>query len=168
MTRRPALAGLAVLALTFATTAGCARHSESHRAGPSAASAATGHAAVGALTITGGYIPQPASPDVAAAYLTIANSGAVPDTVVKIVTDVTGSVMAMTETARGGVGSMTDLAAVTVPAHGRVALTPGHAHLMLDKPTTRLRAGQHVSLTITFARAGSVTLTLPVVPLAGP
>ena len=72
-------------------------------------STAGARAAVGELTITGGYIPQPASPDVAAAYLTVTNHGSRPDTITKVVTDVTSRVMPMTETNRGGVGSMTNL-----------------------------------------------------------
>jgi len=133
---------------------------------PSAPGAAT--ARIGELTISGGYIPQPASPDVAAAYFTVANAGATPDTLAKVTTNVATTVKAMSETDHGATGSMTGLGRVTVPAHGSFRFTQGHAHLMLENPTRTLRQGDRVVMTITFARAGSVTLTLPVVGLTGP
>jgi copper(I)-binding protein len=166
--RRRALSGLAVLATV--SLAGCGGPvSRPQRASSTTViSAATGHASIGALTITGGYIPQPASPDVAAAYLTITNAGGTADTVTKVSTNVTEAVMAMNETTQGGVGTMTGLGAVSIPAHGSISLTPGRAHLMLENPTSRLRVGQQVSVTITFAHAGTITLAVPVVPLTGP
>ena len=128
----------------------------------------TAHATVGDLVLTGGYIPQPASPDVAAAYLRISNNGSVADSITKVTTSVTSDVMAMTEVDTGGVGTMTDLSAVPIPAHGSVNLTPGFAHLMLENPTSPLKQGETVSVTITFAHAGTVTMMFPVVPLTGP
>jgi copper(I)-binding protein len=127
----------------------------------------TAQATIGDLTITGGYIPQPASTDVAAAYLTVANRGTVADTITKVTTSVTLDVRAMTEATSGGIGTMTEFS-VTVPAHGSISLAPGHAHLMLQKPTRLLRDGDKVSMTITFSHAGTITLTLPVVPITGP
>ena len=129
------------------------------------AQGATGH--VGKLTITGSYVPQPASTDVAAAYLTIANTGSTSDTLVKVVSSVTSNVMAMTETSSGTTGSMTDLGRVTVPAHGTASFTPGHAHLMLQKPQRQLKQGERITLTLTFAKAGTVTLDVPVASITG-
>ena len=159
------------MALAVATVAGCSSSHHTAAASSSSASlapAGTAHASIGDLTLTGGYIPQPASPDVAAAYVTVANSGGVADTVTKVTTSVTTDVMAMTETNSGSVGTMTDLSSVVIPAHGSVSLTPGHAHLMLENPTRTLKQGDTVSMTITFAKAGTVTLSMPVVPLTGP
>ena len=68
-----------------------------------------GAAAVGDLRLSGGYIPEPASPDVAAAYLTITDTGSRSDRVTRLTTDVTGSVMAMQENVDGAAGTMTDL-----------------------------------------------------------
>jgi copper(I)-binding protein len=164
-------AAISAVALACATIAGCSSSHHSTAAtstSTSSAPAGTAHASIGNLTLTGGYIPQPASPDVAAAYVTVANSGAVADTIVKVTTSVTADVMAMTETNAGGVGTMTDLSSVTIPAHGSVSLTPGHSHLMLENPTRQLKQGETVSMTITFATAGTVTLSMPVVPLTGP
>lgn len=128
----------------------------------------TAMAQLGELTITGGYIPQPASPDVAAVYLTVTDAGGAADRVTRVVSDVTTEVVPMTETDRGGTGSMTALSTVVIPAHGSFHFTPGHAHLMLEHPTRTLRQGDRVRLTITFAHAGTVTVTVPVVPTTGP
>jgi copper(I)-binding protein len=159
------------LALTVAAVAGCSSSQHTAAASSSVANPAppeTAHASIGDLRLTGGYIPQPASPDVAAAYVTVDNRGAVADTVTRVTTSVTTDVMAMTETNSGSVGTMTDLSSVVIPAHGSVSLTPGHAHLMLENPTRPLKLGDTVSMTITFAKAGTVTLAMPVVPLTGP
>lgn len=168
---RRALSGLAIVLLLSIGVVSCGSHDGGTTRRSSTVAAvpvATGHASIGALTITGGYIPQPASPEVAAAYLTIANAGGTADTITRITTNVTKAVMAMNETDGNGVGTMTNLRAVRIPAHGSVSLAPGHAHLMLENPTSRLRLGEHVSIAITFAHAGTVTLTVPVVPLTGP
>ncbi len=125
---------------------------------------ALANATVGSLVITGGYIPAPASPDVAAAYLTITNNGDTADQLTKVITSVTSTVMAMNETDNGSVGSMTDLADVTVPAHGSTQFVPNHAHLMLENPK-QLKAGDRVSMTLTFTPGGTVNITLPVLPL---
>jgi copper(I)-binding protein len=162
-------AAIGLVALTVAAVAGCS--SSNHTAAASSASSApagTAHASIGELTLTGGYIPQPASPDVAAAYVTVANSGAVADRITRVTTSVTMDVMAMTETNSGSVGTMTDLSSVVIPAHGSVSLTPGHAHLMLENPTRPLKQGDMVSMAVTFAKAGTVSLAMPVVPLTGP
>lgn len=167
---RLTLAGLAIVtAIGSATVTGCStsthRHISPSGSAASAVSVGSARATLGPLTISGGYIPQPASPDVAAAYLTITNTGAAPDVITKITTNVTSSVTAMTETTGNGVGSMTELRSVTVPAHGQVTFTPGHAHLMLANPTQPLRPGQQVRVTITFRHLGPVVVALPVVPL---
>ena len=174
--RRPQIAAVIALVIAGVTVVGCSSDHESNASVSAATSAGaaepgsngTAHASVGDLDLTGGYIPQPASPDVAAAYLRVANKGSVDDSITKVVTSVTADVMAMTEVNSGGVGTMTDLSAVTIPAHGSVNLTPGFAHLMLENPTRTLKQGDTVSVTITFAHAGTVTMTFPVVPLTGP
>lgn len=168
----PATAIVAVGVLTAAVLASCS--SSGHSGGnarqsmPSTSLSSPGPAlastALGALIITGGYVPQPASPDVAAAYLTITNNGATADRLVKVTSSVTSTVMPMNENDSNGVGSMTDLTSITIPAHGSMQFTPDHAHFMLEKPKP-LEAGDEVTLTLTFAHAGTVDVTLPVVPL---
>jgi copper(I)-binding protein len=122
-------------------------------------------AAVGDLTIGDGFVREPASPSVAAAYLTIVNDGDSPDRLVSVTSDAAGAVMPMTEVTEDGVGTMTGLDEVVVPADGAFAFSPQAAHLMLDPLTTVPAAGDTVALTLTFDRAGTVDVVLPVEPI---
>ena len=119
-------------------------------------------AIVGDLTLGDGYVREPASPSVAAAYLTIVNGGDAEDRLVSVTSDVADMVMPMTEVSQGSVGTMTGLDEVVVPAGGAVRFQRGTAHLMLDPLTTVPAVGDTVTLTLTFERAGVVDVVLPV------
>jgi copper(I)-binding protein len=163
----PALAAavlLPVLAACGRGTSGVTRPA----AAASATAGATGvNGRVGALQIRAARIPAPASPDVAAAYLTIVNTGSSPDALVAASTPAAASVsLHSTTQSAGGVEQMVPLASVPIPAHGTVTMAVGREHLMLA-PTEALRAGDTVALTLVFRRAGTVRVQVPVVPLAG-
>ncbi|HEV7186658.1 MAG TPA: copper chaperone PCu(A)C [Blastococcus sp.] len=150
--------------------AGCGdgRAPTAHAAGAAGATSTTAHhvqGRVGTLLIEDGYVPEAASPDVAAAYLTIVNTGGTPARLTAVTSDAAGTVMPMTENTSGGVGSMAPLPDVVVPAHGSFRFRPGAAHLMLEQPHPAPRAGGTVTLILTFAPAGAVTVSLPVTPI---
>jgi len=126
---------------------------------------ATASATVGALRVTGGYLPQPASPSVAAAYFTVTNGGSVPDALVSASSDVSSEVGLHDTVSHGSTASMVAISALTVPAHGDAVLTPGGRHLMLMNPTRTLVVGDHVTLHLRFRNAGTVDLRVPVVSL---
>lgn len=48
---------------------------------------------------------------------------------------------------------------------GIVRLAPGHGHAMLGSPTANLVPGQTVTLVLTFAGAGELTVQAPVIAL---
>lgn len=124
----------------------------------------TGHAGpakISDLRVTGAYVPQPASPDVAAAYFTVTNSGDVPAVLTGVHTDV--SDMSMMHENTGTTMSMLDT--VTVPAHGTFAFSPGRYHIMIESPVRALKQGDHVMLTLSFAKVGQVAVTAPVMPV---
>ncbi len=120
MTRKSRVSGLAATAIVSVATLSACSSSGSPTSGTPAASSPPGTASVhiGELKVTGGYIPKPASPDVAAAYFTVTNSGSKSDSLTKVSSNVTSTVMAMAESHAGGTGSMTDLTRVLIPAHG--------------------------------------------------
>lgn len=120
---------------------------------------------VGSLVIEDGHVPEAASPDVAAAYLTILDTGGTASRLTAVTSPVASSVMPMTEHTAGGVGSMAALQDVVVPAHGSFRFRPGAAHLMLERPHPVPAPGGTVSLTLHFAPGGTVTVSLPVTPL---
>jgi len=118
-------------------------------------------AQVGSLEIIHPFLPNPPSPSVAAIYLTVRNTGSTPDELVTASTPLTSQAMLMTENG----DSMAALTDLVIPAHGEASLTPGKDHLMLENPATTFKVGQQVSVTLRFAKAGQVTLEVPVVPL---
>ncbi|MFG1827504.1 copper chaperone PCu(A)C [Microbispora bryophytorum] len=124
----------------------------------------TGHAGpmkISDLRVTGAYVPQPASPDVAAAYFTVTNSGNVPAVLTGVHTDVSDMSMMHENTGT----TMTMLHSVTVPAHGTVAFSPGRYHIMIESPARALKQGDHVTLMLSFAKLGQITVTAPVMPM---
>lgn len=125
-----------------------------------------GSAAAGSIQITGAYLPQPASPDVAAAYFTVADSGDQADVLLSATSSPAAQAALMTESTSGGAESMTALAGgLPIPAHGRVTLGPDGYHLMLTDPATPLKQGGTVTLVLRFEHAGAVTLEVPVTSL---
>lgn len=158
--------------LLLAGCAGAAHTGSGARSAGRSRARAVGSAAApvhaGSLVIVDGYIPKPASPDVAAAYLRITNNGARPARLISVTSGAAKMVVPMTESDHGTAGSMTDLPNVVIAPHRTFVFRPGHAHLMLENPTRRLRQGDHVRLVLRFARAGRVPITIPVVPITGP
>ena len=135
---------------------------------PAAAAPAGGGTGVGDLTVTGAYIRQPASPDVAAAYLTVRNDG---DEADRLSSGYCGA--ARTTTVHGDQAAMepgetAPQTPVAVPPNSVVTLSPGKGHIMLDGLTGTLRAGDTVSLLLRFDRAGQVLVEVPVIALGAP
>jgi copper(I)-binding protein len=127
--------------------------------------AAVAGSTVGDLTITGVYIRQPASPDVAAAYLSIRNAGADEDS---LRSAYSGAARETTLHGQPGVvepGAHADSGPVPIPANGSVTLAPGRGHIMLEGLTGPLRPGDEVSLLLRFAGAGQVLVEAPVIAI---
>jgi periplasmic copper chaperone A len=118
---------------------------------------------IGALTVVNAFLPQPPSPAVAAIYLTVKNAGDRPDALVGVSSAAAQTSMLMTENANGTMGM---LRALEIPAHSQASLVPGRDHLMLEQPRTTLQVGQHVLVTLHFRRAGTLAVSVPVVPLS--
>jgi periplasmic copper chaperone A len=118
---------------------------------------------IGSLQVLDAFLPAPASPSVAAIYLTVKNSGPRPDALVGVESTVANSTMLMTESPNGSMGALMQL---RIPAHGEASLVPGRDHVMLEQPSHELSLGQHVLVTLHFRRAGYLTISVPVVPLS--
>ncbi|MGF7235469.1 MAG: copper chaperone PCu(A)C, partial [Frankia sp.] len=145
-----------------------ARASSAAGDGMPAAIPGTGRADLGDLHIRGAYIPQEASPDVAAAYFSVTNDGSVADQLVAVTTPAAPTVGIHTTVTSGGTETMEQLRSLAVPAGGTALLSVGGRHLMLMNPVHLLREGERVAMTMRFARAGTVTMTVPVVGFTGP
>jgi len=148
--------------------AGCGTSGTAPAAAPAGASAATGNAATGAIRVADAYIPQQASPDVAAAYLDITNTGDTTDALTTVTSSAAPTVSMHDNITAGGGQAMVLVGPLAVPAHSSARFTVGHRHLMLMNPPHLLRQGQTVLLSLHFARAGELTVAVPVVGFTAP
>jgi copper(I)-binding protein len=97
-----------------------------------------------------------------AAYFTIVNSGASDDRLIAASSPIAEKSELHTTIDDNGVMKMRPLAAVAVKAGERVELKPGGMHLMLTGLKAPLKVGQRFPLTLTFEKAGPVTVTVGV------
>lgn len=152
--------------LVLATATACAA-SHPIETSPPTTTGPRGSASVGDIKITDAYIPQPASPDVAAAYFTVTDVGSSGDVLLSATSQPSSQASLMQEAASGAnAGTMTDITGgLSIPAHGAVELGPGGYHLMLTNPASTLLAGDTVTLSLRFRTTGTVTLKVPVTSL---
>lgn len=93
-------------------------------------------------------------------YFTVENTGSIPDTLLGASSTSSGSV-------RFHGAAMADLSLVPIPAGATLSLRPGGLHLMLEPPLDRdYQRGDSLSVTLRFARAGTLTLHVPVIAYA--
>lgn len=114
----------------------------------------------GDLTITDVWSRASAA-KTAGVFLTIRNAGDA-DRLVSAETKAAAVAQLHATTRSGDVVRMRKIDGVDVPAHGRVALKPGGTHVMLVGLQGPLREGTSFPLTLTFAKAGAVVVTVSV------
>ncbi len=152
---RPVIWWIAAIVVTVAGVAGLARG-----AAPQSVAAGGGTTGSPPIVVTGAYVRQPASPDVAAAYFTVYNTTAVADTLVSAASGAGEESVLHAETD----GSMTENPnGFVIPAHGTVVFKPTTGHLMIEKLVGTLTPGQFVDISLTFANAGQVVVSAPVI-----
>jgi copper(I)-binding protein len=101
-----------------------------------------------------------------AAFMTIANTGGDNDKLVSASTSVANKAEVHQTKMEDGVMKMRMLmGGLTIPAGGKVELKPMGLHVMMMGLTKKLVEGETLTLTLTFEKAGSVEI---VVPIAGP
>ena len=124
------------------------------------AAAGSDSAASDPIVVSGAYIREPATPDVAAAYFTVYHTTAADDTLTKVSTGAGADAELHAD------GSMTVTpGGLRMPAHSSVTLSPGKGHVMIEHLLGTLRPGQYVNLQLTFANAGPVNVSAPVIAL---
>lgn len=90
-------------------------------------------------------------------FVTIINAGAA-DRLIGIASPVAGKAELHETMSDNGVMKMRGVASLPVPANGKVALQPGGYHVMLIGLTQPLVVGQSVPVTLTFEKAGAITV----------
>jgi copper(I)-binding protein len=98
----------------------------------------------------------------AAGYFTLNNSGNTPVQLIGAASPACGMLMLHQSQEVNGVEKMRPVKKVAVPAHGSVAFTPGHYHLMCMKPAATMARGKNVPVTLKFGDGTSLTADFPV------
>ncbi len=122
---------------------------------------------VGDLEITNAWArATPPGAHTAAAYLTVKNTGAAADTLTAVETQAAGMVMLHKMEMDNGVMKMRVVDGGIAIAPGKtVTLAPDGLHIMLMDMTDPLKAGSTLEVKLTFAKAGTATVTMPVLPV---
>jgi copper(I)-binding protein len=97
----------------------------------------------------------PGAPN-SAAYMVVYNASAHDDQLLSVSCPCAGQASLHVSHMVKGVMHMQAAGAVTIPAHGRVAFTPGGLHVMLTDLKSPLTDGQSQTLSLHFAHAGRI------------
>lgn len=119
---------------------------------------------LGDLEITGAFTRAtlPNAP-VAGGYLTISNTGTADDRLVSASTPAAGMSQIHEMKMEGDVMKMNELPeGLVIPAGGSVSLAPGGYHLMFMDLAGPLVEGGSITVTLTFEKAGTVDVEIPV------
>lgn len=122
---------------------------------------------IGSLSINGAWSRETApGQSVGGAFMTISNGGRNDDRLLSGASPVAAEVQLHTMTMDGGVMRMRQVqGGLEVPAHGMLELKPGALHIMFIGLKHPLRKGERVPLTLSFQRAGRVTVQVVVQPI---
>ena len=105
----------------------------------------------------------PKGASVAGGYATIVNHGSAPDRLVGASLPIAPDGQIHEMSMSNGIMHMARLADGLALAPGAtVELTPSHYHLMFEKPSAQLKAGQKLVGSLTFAKAGKIGVTFAV------
>jgi copper(I)-binding protein len=159
---RPPLSMLAAAVVVLAGLLGLVRGALPQSAASTAAPASTSPG----IVVGGAYVRQPANGINAAAYFIVYNTTDAPDQLVTVQSGAGAQTTLHLETGSGGM--QLDSAGLTIPAHGSAALSPGKGHAMIENLYGPVKAGQTVNLELTFAKAGEILVTAPVIGVTAP
>ena len=97
-----------------------------------------------------------------AAYMTLKSAEASADRLTSASTPAAERAELHTHVMEGDVMRMREVDSIEIPAGGTVELKPGGLHIMLIGLKAPLKEGESFPLTLSFAKAGPVTVTVPV------
>jgi periplasmic copper chaperone A len=101
----------------------------------------------------------PPGAKVGGGYFNLTNTGDQPDRLMSLTAGISDHAEVHEMSMKDGIMSMRELpAGLAVPAHGTVELKPGSFHVMFVGLKQPLKQGDHFSGTLTFEKAGSVTV----------
>lgn len=101
----------------------------------------------------------------AVVYVRITNTGGTDDALVGLSSPVAGMPMLHETVVTDGTASMPHVMSIPVPGGQTVELAPGGYHGMLMDLTTALKEGESFDMTLTFEKAGQVTVPVEVLSM---
>lgn len=109
----------------------------------------------------------PTGARVAGGYFVIDNDGSSPDRLISVTSEISAKSEVHEMTVKDGVMTMRALEnGLEIPAGGSVALEPGGYHLMFIDLKRQPKKGESFPATLTFEKAGSVTVEFSVEDMA--
>ncbi len=122
---------------------------------------------VGSLTLSNLWArATPPRAPTGAGYLTITNTGNAADTLTAVSTPAAETSELHIMEVKNGIMTMHPVeGGIKVPAGGTVTLAPGGYHLMFITLKHDLKQGEELPVTLTFAKAGTVAVKLPIMPV---
>jgi copper(I)-binding protein len=114
------------------------------------------------MEITAPFAKAAGTGENTAAFMSIKNTGSEGDTLLKATCDAAMMVQIMETKVSGDAMSMAEVPGIDLPAGSTVELKSGGYHIMLMNLKQELKEGTAISITLEFAKAGSVTLEVPV------
>src|SRR4051812_18186725 len=121
---------------------------------------------IGSLTLSGFWTTAtPPGAPTAVAYLTITNAGPTADSLVGASAPWASVGMLHRMDVTNGIASMQMLPMIDIPPGKTVTLAPDALHIMFVTLKQPLKAGDTLPVTLVFAKAGRVDVTLPVLPI---
>lgn len=126
-------------------------------------SAATASFTTGDLRVAAPYVRRPMTGQtIAAGFFSVENLGEADDRLIAAASPAAETVELHTHIHEGGVMKMRRIEAIDVPSGGQIELEPGGLHLMLINADPDALAADAVDVTLTFEKAGDITLSAPV------
>lgn len=129
-----------------------------------AGAAGVAFAASTTLSVDGGWVRWLPGNLPSAGYLAITNNGDKPVDLVSTSSPDYGMAMLHVTRTEGSTSKMEMVDKLTVPAHQKVTLEPGHYHLMLEQPTHKLAPGDTIKLELKFSNGDTIIAPMSVKP----
>lgn len=119
-------------------------------------------AAAAEVQISDAWIRALPPPAPSGGYFTLRNTGKAEITLTGAKSPACGMLMLHRSKEMGGMSSMEDVASVPVPAGGEIRFAPGGFHLMCMDPTSAIRPGGSVPVTLQFSDRTEATANFAV------
>jgi periplasmic copper chaperone A len=124
--------------------------------------AGSARAQSGGIDVTAAWARATAGASAGGAFMTIANKGPGDDQLIGASTPVADYAGLHEMRNVNGVMTMSPVPALEIKAGGSVTLAPGGYHLMLTGLKEPLKAGESFRLTLVFAKAGKIEVTVQI------